>query len=345
MATRGYSSYRGRGSSKKVIIAAALVLVLLAAMGYLVVQNYVIYDDAGNVHLELPFLQKEDPAGSAEDPPVQDVELEILPPARTRPEVSALHATELKYGSLWWNPDYVLSLADEAMLIHVKRTNGGITYGTSVTIPEGINVERGPTLDTLKLLLDSDKYAIACLSCFCDTGYARANPGAALWKDNGDLWYDGNGRAWLDPASPTALAYLTELCSECADLGFDEILLDYYSYPTSGDVEGIHGLGDADKTQILWDFAQTLRENLPDTLVISVRLRGSLNEASGLSAEMLADAFDRIYLDPTADADALRTELSADYDTAARLVTESYFAPESGSYLVLYREPPKTEET
>lgn len=345
MATRGYNSYRGRGGNKKAIIAIVLALILLAAVGFLIVQNYVVYDDAGNAHMELPFLQKKDPPADSEEPVPEDVDLEILPPARTRPDVGELHATELKYGSLWWNPEYVLTLADDAMFIHVKRPGGGITYDTSVTIPDGITVERGRTIDTLKALLDSDKYAIACLSCFCDSGYAKANPGAALWKDNGDLWRDESGYAWLDPASPTTLAYLTELCAECAELGFDEIVLDYFGYPSGGDTASIDGLDGLDQTQVLWDFVDTLRESLPDTLVISVRLRGGLSKDSGLSAEMLADAFDRIYLAPNADAAALRSGLPTDYDTAARLVTESFSIPESGSYLKLYSEPVAAEST
>lgn len=345
MATRGYNSYRGRGGNKKAIIAIALVLILLGAIGFLIVQNYMVYDDAGNAHLELPFLQKDDPAEVSEETVPEDVDLEILPPARTRPDVSEIHAAELKYGSLWWNPEYVLTLADDAMLIHVKRPNGGITYDTAVTVPNGITVERGRTIDTLKALLDSDKYAIACISCFCDSGYARANPGAALWKDNGDLWRDEDGYAWLDPASPTTLAYLTELCTECAELGFDEIVLDYFGYPTGGDTASIDGLNGLDKTQILWDFADTLRESLPDTLVISVRLHGSLAKDSGLSAQMLCDAFDRIYLTPNADAAALHSGLPANYDTAARLVSEGFSSPESGSYLLLYSEPAPVEDS
>ena len=55
MATRGYNSYRGRTSAGRIVLIVVLVLVLLGAVGYLVVQNYLVYDEAGQVHLELPF--------------------------------------------------------------------------------------------------------------------------------------------------------------------------------------------------------------------------------------------------------------------------------------------------
>ena len=51
MATRGYNSYRGRVSTGRIVLIVVLVLVLLGAIGYLAVQNYLVYDEAGQVHL------------------------------------------------------------------------------------------------------------------------------------------------------------------------------------------------------------------------------------------------------------------------------------------------------
>ena len=55
MATRGYNSYRGRVSTGRIVLIVVLVLILLGAVGYLAVQNYLVYDEAGQVHLELPW--------------------------------------------------------------------------------------------------------------------------------------------------------------------------------------------------------------------------------------------------------------------------------------------------
>ena len=63
MATRGYQSYRGRNHGKLALVIV-LVLILLAAVGYLVAQEYMVYDDEGHRHLELPFLKK----GQTEQP-------------------------------------------------------------------------------------------------------------------------------------------------------------------------------------------------------------------------------------------------------------------------------------
>ena len=40
MATRGYNSYRGRVSTGRIVLIVVLVLILLGAVGYLAVQNY-----------------------------------------------------------------------------------------------------------------------------------------------------------------------------------------------------------------------------------------------------------------------------------------------------------------
>ena len=60
MATKGYNSYHGRMSGGKIALIVALALVLVGAVAYLTLQNYVVYDEAGNARLELPFLHRKD---------------------------------------------------------------------------------------------------------------------------------------------------------------------------------------------------------------------------------------------------------------------------------------------
>ena len=48
MVTKGYNSYHGRMSGGKIVLIVVLALVLVGAVAYLVLQNYVVYDEAGN---------------------------------------------------------------------------------------------------------------------------------------------------------------------------------------------------------------------------------------------------------------------------------------------------------
>ena len=49
--TKGYHNYRGRGGRQKRLLAVVLVLVILAATAFLVIQNYIVYDEIGRAHV------------------------------------------------------------------------------------------------------------------------------------------------------------------------------------------------------------------------------------------------------------------------------------------------------
>ena len=121
MATRGYQSYRGRNHGKLALVIV-LVLILLAAVGYLVAQEYMVYDDEGHRHLELPFLKKgqtEQPQ-QPEDTTPDDVNLIIDEPER--PLLKELHARQLPDTVLTEDPSAVLAEHPEAVVIGNAKT-------------------------------------------------------------------------------------------------------------------------------------------------------------------------------------------------------------------------------
>lgn len=215
------------------------------------------------------------------------------------------------------------------MAVNVKLYDGSVAYHTAVSLPEGVLTGGNATSRNLQTILDSDCYTVARLACFCDNAYADAmGDRAALCTAEGVPYRDGSGRRWLDPTKPETLRYITDLAEECARLGFDEILLDWFLYPTSGDQTALDL--PADKTAVLKDFAQALEKQLPEGTVLSVVLRETPTADNGLTPELLTACFDRVYVMPDADASALPTG----YDRATRVVTMAGYAPESGSYLV-----------
>ena len=350
MATSGYNRYRGRSGGHKGLLVAVLVLILLAAVGFLVSQRYLVYDESGKPHWELPFIHREESTPSQPDSnPIspedvvidrEDPEPEPEPepdPTPARRRLTELHARELENGALWWNTDYVLSEVEGDMMVEVKRPGGGITYGTEVKTPSGVVVERGVTRGNLTTLLKSDHYSVARISCFRDTSYAEGKPDTALKAAWGDLWYDADGYAWLDPANEEVRAYLTALCRECAELGFDEILLDNFCYPVRGDRESLVLADGLDKTAVLADFAAAIREVLPENVTLSVAFRGSMGSLggySGMKADLLA-SFDRIYVNESVDRAALEAALPEDYDRVGGLALLCYAKPSSGGYAIL----------
>jgi hypothetical protein len=207
----------------------------------------------------------------------------------------------------------------------------------SVETAPGVVVERGVTRENLTALLRSDHYAVARISCLRDTSYAEGRPEAALKATWGDVWYDGDGRAWLDPAAETTRTYLTALCAECARLGFDEILLDGFWYPVSGNQEALALPEGLNKTAALTELAAAIRQVLPENVALSVAYRseaGALGGGSGLTAELLS-SFDRIYVDEAVDRSALDQALPQTFDRSGGLALLCYGKPESGGYAIL----------
>lgn len=331
---RGYHNYRGRIRRQKRLLAVVLLLVILAAIAFLVVQNYIVYDDEGHAHIQLPFSRQEEqqdtqePGLSGSDVNIDYIDNEYAP------HLDVLHAQMMATSALRQEPEEALAaLAGNAFAVEVKRVNGSIVYDSGVNIPGEVEVGDIST-DAVKAMAAAGNYAVARMSVFCDSYFVRAYPNAALHWEGGDFWYDASGMAWLDPSHPQTLVYITTLCQELAQLGFDELLLDYFSYPTTGDRSVIGGLEDTDRVEVLTDFVKSLRANLPDDVRLSIVLRSEVAEEFGLSAEMLAQRFDRLYVTGDVDTGALLQALPEKFDAETRLVPIVASVQESGSYLL-----------
>ena len=357
MATsRGYRSYRGgsrprlRRATKRFArpyrgnrrrdgsrggLALVFLVILLCAVGYLVAQNYVVYDADGTRHLELPFLQKR---AAKTDGKIneKDIEIETRDPEKheqVRPALAELHARELASSCLVEDPQHILDSHYEAICIHVKMRDGGIAFIPTFAVPKGIPTGAAGTTERLKTLLDSGVYSVARIACFADTSAAKALEGGALMGADG-LWMDDDARPWLDPGAESARQYLKALCTECASLGFDEIALDYFGYPVEGQTDSIRYPEGLDKTAVLTDFVQDLRSALPDGVALSLVLRSDPQEGDGLTPELMKAEFDRIFADvSTVDHAALLQGLGEDFDAPTRLAVMLQGEAASGSYL------------
>ena len=136
MTTKGSHRYRGRNTRGKVALVVVLVLILLAAVAYLLTQEYVVYDDEGKAHLELPWSRKEPEKPQPDSTPVPD-DVDITREEPQRQKVEAIHAWELPYGCLGSDPGYLLT-DREAVAVNVKMYDGSVAYHTAVALPEGI---------------------------------------------------------------------------------------------------------------------------------------------------------------------------------------------------------------
>ena len=320
MSTRGYNTYRGRdGGPRHGGLILLLVLVLLLSGGYLVSQNFLVYDAQGGVALELPFLRLElpflnrgqpgenvdkDPAEQDPPPsPPEDEEDEvnlIIEPPPPPPE-DPLRAREIQLSAL--AADTVPGEGRNGLVMEVKGSNGALYFRTDFAAKDATSGRAVSRESVTELLAgERDWSAVAALHTFHDSFYAFAHmQDAGICQPTGYIWYNFN-TFWLEPAKEGTRSYLYGLARECEAMGFDEILLRGFTYPTAGNLHKIdYSSRTVTKEEALVSFLTGLRETLGEETKISLELEEALilagaEEVSGLDISRLAPLVDRVYV-------------------------------------------------
>lgn len=338
--SRGYHSYRGRTPKWKVVLAIVLVLVILGAVGFMVLQEHIVYDGTGTPHLRLPQQETEDTGTSPEEE--EPVEVVIQEPEGPQ----EIHAFSLPAQALT-QQTVEAALAEpqaecNAVAVTLKDSAGLVYFDAAGAVSGTVRTEADTTAALEALTGQEDLYTVARISCFHDPKAANAEVESMGLKNTGGyIFYDGNNSQWLDPAKPEARQYLTGIIREAAALGFDEILLTDVSYPTEGKLDKI-AYGEVDRQAQLGAFLAevrlalegydvTLSVELPETAVLN-----GAEETSGASLAQFAPHVDRLYAVTTSDRTTALSALAAAAEGTPDFVAElSAYDPEvKGSWLL-----------
>jgi LysM repeat protein len=126
-----------------------------------------------------------------------------------------------------------------ALVIDAKGEHGVITYSSDVAMDWEMDAD-SPAAEDFEELMDFFKansiYTVARIVAFKDNRFAAAYPDWAVHREDGELWYDRKGRAWIDPLAQAAWEYLVDLAEEAAHMGFDEIQFDEVRFPAQSQV-------------------------------------------------------------------------------------------------------------
>lgn len=341
MAQRGYNSYRGRRSGAvRFLPVLLLILILLAACGFMLAQEHIIYSDDGSIRLDLPFLREErteDPPATEQEPENQ-VDLVIdQPRAQPEQETEETQPADALYGehrlveltALPADGDALAAQLDQAgangFVYTVRDNTGQVFLDSSASIRSASKGAAGTGEQLSRLCAREDVISVARLNCFHDSYFAWVNmEGAGVCQSGGYIWHDDLSYHWIDPAKELARQYVIGLALECVQLGFDELLLEEMCYPTSGKLERIDYSGNSlGKTEALALFLEELHRALEPydvkvTLLLDQRLlSGEEDEAytaaSGLVLEELLPCVDAVY-SRVEDADAARRVLAEGAD-------------------------------
>ena len=305
---KGYSSYRGRGPRWKILLAVVLVVVIAVALSVVYLGEHVVYSADGRRQIVLPWQREErdaPPDGEEEDPDQPDVSVTVQEPEEKEPQ-------EIAAGSL---PAKALTAADwtawsgetknkdfNAVAVRLKTSNGTIYFNFTGAVSGAVETELD-TASTLSALTSREGlHTIASVACLQDFKAANADvEGRGLKNTGGYIFYDGNNNLWLDPAKPSTREYVCDLAKEIAELGFDELLLTDFSYPTVGKINKINYNTDvplANNLDLLLGDLRTALE--PYDILLSVEVPEAAiaegpDTVAGLDLNRLAIRVDRIY--------------------------------------------------
>ena len=349
----GYREYRGRGgghSTVLIFIIALLAVLLIAGVVFMAVMGDYIYYTPTGMEINWPWLKQDasappvfsDPVVVATDDIVVTVEPapgSVYAPASTLAAVTVT-ADQLRNGTA---AQAVADAGGSALVVEMKANTGRLAWQSQTGLAASLNVsaaDNGVADAIRELAREGGLYLVARVHCFSDMFLTNAwiDP---LMSSQGRIWYDLHGFGWSSPASQEAADYLSALCRELADMGFDEILLDSAGYPCLGEMDELATDDNRpeNRTAPVADFLQRVAEELEEKDVyLSVYAYEALTPGgevySGLTANLLAQNAGRVWLDAAVDREYYESILSAAGvgNLAVRVVVPAGDAVAGGSW-------------
>lgn len=352
----GYQEYRGRSGGRTVLIFIIVLLAVLLAAGVAFMYfmgEYIKYTDKG-VEIELPWMNREPSAPPEFSDPVIIASNDVVVTEEPDPDPTPTPTPELQYETIGvitvsesqvrggTAAQAVAASNGTALVVEMKAASGELNWVSQSPLAAslGVNGWDNITGDAVRVLAaNTDLYLIARIRCFKDKALANARIGAIMTQ-GGNIWYDRVGNNWSSPANQQAADYISMLCSELADLGFDEIVLEDAGFPDDGQtsVLAVSDNRPEDLTVPVNALLERLHNELAEKGVcLSVHvteeaLRGD-NALSGITAAGLAKHVGRVWLPfPSLGTDYTAVFTAAGWspeEIPARVVVENGY---SGSW-------------
>lgn len=252
MATRGYGSYHGRAPWRriiKIILIIVVILAVLLAIAGIYLQRFLVITNDG-VYLDLPFGQEEVVPSPTPSAPITDLPVIVTPeptptptPTST-PKPDPINPVSLPSEALYDGTalQQVETAGGDCALFDMKDDMGLLNYISAIdkAVNGSLNPDDTGRNTAIQSLNEGEElYTIARVSCFKDHGLVLSDSSTAIFTNSGYRWTDPDGVRWTSPTNSEVRDYITAVCVELAQLGFDEILLDNAGYPDKGNLHYI----------------------------------------------------------------------------------------------------------
>ena len=320
--SNGPEVYRGRRKRLNVlgvVFGALAALILLTVVLFFGLQKYIVFEHDG-VRVALPGAAagEDGPLPNDETAPEQvNAVLEITDPDYSAVPAAAgegladmaavfVPAQDVSMSGVGRYMSVMSSYGANALVLEVKPVSGQLVWASSSPTAAAYSLNGSLDLEAMVAALrqqdeDGELYLVAQLSCCIDGLLAERCPSAALRFATGAAYADSEG-AWLDPYSATVSAYLSELCSELAEMGFDELLLKSLSLPITEEAIGFSvelsstPTPEAAVCGLAVELTNALEGyDIPVSAILdTTSLRSGLADKSGQNLELFGKVFDRL---------------------------------------------------
>jgi len=139
------------------------------------------------------------------------------------------------------------------VMIDVKNIKGELFYESAASEYRSTTISVTAMGELLKYLNSSGFYTIARMPALRDFHFGLNNVAYGLPTRGGYLWVDSSYCYWLNPASQGTRSYLISIITELKNMGFDEVVLSDFVFPTSTEI-----VFDGDRQKAIDDCAKVL---------------------------------------------------------------------------------------
>lgn len=207
---------------------------------------------------------------------------------RVPTKVKGIYVTASKANS---TIDELIDLVDETelntMVIDIKDDDGRITYEMEYDEAVKIGATRAYISDInglVKKLKEKNIYLIARVVAFKDPVLAENEPELALKKNDGTMFRDKDGLAWVNPYKTEVWDYLVDIGIQCAAIGFDEVNFDYIRFSTDSGMSDVNFGKEAEtksKIETVTEFVKYACEHLKTKgIYVSADVYGAIISSS-----------------------------------------------------------------
>ncbi len=225
---------------------------------------------------------------SIEPQEIREIWMEDFVDTRTPVEAKGIYVTASRAQS---DIDSLIELVERtelnAMVIDIKDDDGYITYQMDYDLAQEIGAVTRYISDIEELvskLKDKGIYLIARIVAFKDPVLADAMPELALKNQDGSIFRDNSGQAWVNPYKTEVWDYLVGVAKEAARIGFNEINFDYIRFSTDSGMSEVDFGEEAEevsKIETITAFVKYACEQLrPCGVYISADVYGAIITSS-----------------------------------------------------------------